>query len=321
VEYPKTDQQVTSPSTKKIRSVYVILNPVAGLTDPNVARQTITSFCEQQEWKCEIHETKKDEDLRKLVRQELRSGYDTIIAAGGDGTVSAVVSGMANSGIPMGILPAGTGNALARDLGIPLAMEEALALLGGEPYVRTLDGMKIVDDYYVLNASVGVSSQIMKNTGREEKRRFGMFAYLWRAVGLIFRSDMHRFELKMGERKYTFDASEVMITNTKFLGMQPQLNGVEIDPNDGHLDLFIVRARHFRDFLNVLFRFVRSKDPNEDRNLRYLAIADAVEIRSRFPLPVQADGEVVGNTPVEVKMIPNMLKVYVPAPEDSTAKG
>ena len=116
MEYTRTDHKVTNPSPKKIRSVYVILNPVAGLTDANVARETITHFCEQQEWKCENHETKKDEDLRKLVRQELRSAHDTIIAAGGDGTVSAVVSGMANSGIPMGILPAGTGNALAREL-------------------------------------------------------------------------------------------------------------------------------------------------------------------------------------------------------------
>jgi diacylglycerol kinase (ATP) len=317
VDSPEVDQPVTAPAPKKIRSVYIILNPVAGLTDPSVARQTITSFCEQQEWKCEIHETKKDEDLRKLVRQELRSGYDTIIAAGGDGTVSAVVSGMANSGIPMGILPAGTGNALARELGIPLALDEALALLGSDPHVRTLDGMKLFNDYYVLNASVGVSSQTMLKTGREEKRRFGMLAYLWRAIGLIFRSAMHRFELRMGGRKYTFAASEVMITNTKFLGMQPQLKGVEIDPNDGHLDLFIVRARHFRDILNVFVRFVRPKDPNEDRNLRYLAISDTVEIRSTTVLPVQADGEVVGDTPVKVEFIPDMLKVYVPAPANS----
>lgn len=307
------DMQVGAGSPVAIEKVFVVLNPVAGLTNAENARQTIERFCQEKGWDCNIHETKPDEDLRDLVRQELKKGVDLVIAAGGDGTVSAVVSGMVNSNKPMGILPAGTGNAVARDLSIPLDIQQALDLLGGDHTIRKLDAMELNGDYWVLNVSVGVSSLTMRNTSREQKRRFGMLAYAWRAAGLLRRSDTHRFELRMNDRIYRFHASEVMIANSKLLGLQPNLEGVEIDMNDGRLDLFIVRAEGTRDYLGLFAGFLFPKDRNADEKLRYLEITDTIEISSEFPLPVQADGEVVGNTPIRVKLVPDALQVVVPA--------
>lgn len=298
-----------------IEKVFVVLNPVAGLTKAEDARQTIERFCEQKGWTCNIHETKPDEDLRDLVRQELKKGVDLVIAAGGDGTVSAVVSGMVNSNVPMGILPAGTGNALARDLNIPLDLQQALDVIGGEHVVRRLDTMELNGDYWVLNVSIGVSSLTMRNTSRAQKRRFGMLAYAWRAVGLLARSDTHRFELRLNDRVYRFHASEVMIANSKLLGLQPQLEGVNIDMNDGRLDLFVIRAEGTRDYLGLFAGFLFPKDRNADEKLRYLEITDTIEISSEFPLPVQADGEVICNTPVRVKLVADSLLVVVPQPK------
>ncbi len=298
-----------------IEKVFVVLNPVAGLTKADEARQAIEAFCQEKGWDCNIHETKPDENLRELVRQELKNGVDLVIAAGGDGTVSAVVSGMVNSKKPMGILPAGTGNALARDLGIPLDLNQALDLLGGEHIIRSLDAMELNGDYWVLNVSIGVSSLIMRNTSREQKRRFGMLAYVWRAAGLLRRSDSHRFELKVDDHMYRFHASEVMIANSKLLGFQPQIEGVSVDPNDSRLDLFVVRARRPLDYLGVFAGFLMRKDRNSDNNLRYLEITNMIEINAEFPLPVQADGEVIGNTPVRVRLVPNALMVVTPTPK------
>lgn len=309
-----------SEKTTQATRVFVVLNPVAGLTDPVVARQAITQYCEDQGWQCEIHETEKDEDLRKLVRDQQKQGADMIIAAGGDGTVSAVVSGMVNSKTPMGILPAGTGNALARDLAIPMDLQGALKLLGSEHAVRELDIMEVKDvekkDFYVMNVSVGVTSQVMRKTGREEKRRFGFLAYIYNAIGTILHSDRHHFEIKVDDRAYRVGATEVMIANCKFMGLQPQMDGVEIDPNDGCLDLFIVRARSLRGYLNVFTRFVLRRKPNEDTNLRYLEVRSSLQIKSEVPLPVQADGEVIGKTPVSVHLIPSALRVIAPAPAE-----
>lgn len=318
---PEQNSGVLQSGQSKIERVFVVFNPVAGLTKADTARETILKFCETMEWQCDIHETKPDEDVRQLVKDAVQTGVDMVIASGGDGTVSAVVSGMVNSNVPMGILPAGTGNALARDLGIPLDLEEALAVFSQEHDVRVLDIMETNgSDYWALNVSVGVSAMTMNATKREEKRRFGMLAYVWRALGLIKNSDMHRFRITVDGKKYAFSASEVMVANTKLFGLQMQLNGVEIDANDGVFDLFIVRADSAKDYVGVLTSFMREKGVAEEPNLRYLPVKDRVEITSEFPLPVQADGEVIGDTPVTIRLIPSALRVIVPIPEPESGE-
>ncbi len=311
---PKVDDRMKV--VREALRIFVVLNPVAGQTDPVVARQTIVDFCEAHAWQCDIHETVKDEDLRRLVRDQIKKGTDIVIAAGGDGTVSAVVSGMVNAKIPMGILPAGTGNALARDLSIPMDLPGALAVLGDSHSIQPMDIMEVsndkIRDYYIMNVSVGISSQVMNNTPREEKRRFGFFAYIYRAIGTILHSNARHFFVKVDGKPYRFNANEVMIANCKFLGLQPQLDGVQIDPNDGCLDVFIVRARSISGFLHVFARFILRRKPQEERNIRHLEAQKSIEIRTETPMPIQADGEVIGTTPLRVYLIPSALRIIVP---------
>lgn len=290
-----------------------MFNPVAGLTQADIARETIEGFCTDLGWAYEIYETSPEDNLRQVVRDALKKEFDLIIAAGGDGTVSGVVSGMVKSGKPMGILPVGTGNALARDLGIPLNLVDALAVLNSEYCVQPLDVMEINrEDYFVLNVSVGISSLTMHNTAREEKRRFGMLAYFWRALGSIAAVDLHHFKARVDGKDYRFSASEVMVTNSRFFGLQPQLDGVEIDPNDGRLDLFVVRAGNARDYLRVFARFVIPRQPNEDDKLTYLPIRKRLRLESEVTLPVQADGEEIGTTPLDLRLIPGVLLMITP---------
>ncbi len=310
------EKQQNKEQAQAVR-VFVVLNPVAGFTDASAVRQTITRFCEEHHWQCDIHETAKDEDLRKLVRDYLKQGTDIVIAAGGDGTVSAVVSGMVNSRVPMGILPAGTGNVFARDLGIPLNLDGALNLLGDKHVVQELDIMEVSEiskpDYYVMNVSVGISSLIMRKTGREEKRRFGFLAYIYNAIGFILHSDLHPFLVKVDNKQLHISATEVMLANCKLMGLQPQFDGVDVNPHDGSLDMFIVRAKSLKGYLSVIARFIRRRKPGEDAQLRYLNVRKEIEIQSNPPMPVQADGEVIGKTPVKVRLVPGALRVIVPA--------
>jgi len=295
------------------RKVFVVFNPVAGLTKADQARQQIEKFCQDNGWNCQMHETTPDEDLKKLVQNALDSDVDLVIASGGDGTVSGVVTGMVGSQKPMAILPGGTGNALARDLKIPLNLVDALKLLNNQNRVQTLDVMETNgNDYFVLNVSIGISALTMRTTAREEKRRFGMLAYARRAVETMARADLHRFTAVVDGQEYHFAASEVMMTNTRFLGLQPQLDGVVVEPNDGVLDLFVVRAHSFADYFDVFTRFFFPRNPNDDLKLTYLPIRDHATIRSEFPLPVQADGEEIGITPLELRLIPSALRVLVP---------
>lgn len=300
------------PSPQPVR-VFVVLNPVAGTSNPDTVTQTISRFCEEHHWECEIYQTSKGEDLRQLVHKIVKKGVDMIIVAGGDGTVSAVAAGMINSQIPLGILPAGTGNALARDRSIPLDLNGALALLGGDHQMQALDAMEVVGKgMYVLNVSVGVSSITMRMTAREEKRRYGFLAYVYRAMASIMRSDLHRFKVKVDDFPLRFSASEVFIANCRLAGFQPLVDGVEVTPDDNRLDMFIIRARSIRDYLGVLARFIVRGGKNQADNLYYATAQENIVIESDHPLPVQADGEDVGITPVEIRIIPNALKLIVP---------
>lgn len=315
-ETPFTGMQ-PAPERPQIRKVFVVLNPVAGLTDADSTKEQIVHFCEERKWECDIHETQEDEDVSQLVRDTVQNGIDLVIAAGGDGTVSGVVAGMINSEIPMGILPGGTGNALARDLSIPLDLTGALKLFDSNYTVRNLDVMQVNNEkYYVLNVSVGVSSVIMRTTLRTEKRRFGILAYAYRAMGSIINSALHRFSVDVDGRTVRFTASELMIANSKLMGMQPQLEGVEVDPNDGRMDMFIVRAQTLGDYLNVVSGFLMRRERYGDSTIDYLEAKERIVIESEFPLPVQADGEVIGNTPVEIKLLPNALRAVVPTNGD-----
>lgn len=314
-------QQAVEPQEKtQIKSVFAVLNPVAGLTDADNAKDLITSYSQEHGWECDIHETQKNEDVRQLVQDALKKGVDLVIAAGGDGTVSGVVAGMLNSKVPMGILPAGTGNNLARNLSIPLNLSEALELLGSEHSIRAMDVMEVNGQkYYVLNVSIGVSSLTMRTTARSEKRRFGMLAYLYRAAGSIRNSALHRFQVKVDDKAIRFSASELMITNTKLMGLQPQIEGVELDPNDGKLDMFIVRAQSFRDFLGVLSRLIVPHEEDKDSKLHHLNAKQSIVIESEFPMPVQADGEECGTTPVHIRLIPNALRIIAPKVENQAS--
>jgi diacylglycerol kinase (ATP) len=310
------ESQEPVETVPQIKRVFIVLNPVAGLTDASLARQTIEKFCEEQGWEYEIHETTPEDNLREIVHGALEKDVDLVLAAGGDGTVSGVVTGMARSNKAMGVLPAGTGNALARDLGIPIDLEAALALLKGPNQVQSMDLIGIEDDYFALNASVGVSSIIMRSTAREEKRRFGFLAYIWRGIGSVLHSDLQRFQIEVDGQRFLFSAIEVLITNTRLLGLHPQVEGVEVSPNDGRLDLYIVRGKSTRDFINILSGLFKPKDRYGDNTLRYLEVKDSVIIKSEFPLPVQADGEEIGLTPISLKVIPRALNIITPVPEE-----
>jgi diacylglycerol kinase (ATP) len=164
--------------------------------------------------------------------------------------------------------------------------------------------MEINDRYFVLNISIGVSSLTMRRTGREEKRRFGMLAYVWRAAGSISRSDMHRFTITVDGKRYNFSATELMIANSRLMGLQPQIDGVNVEPDDARLDLFILRAKSAKDYLNVLSGFFIHRQRNGDRNLQYLEVRENARIEAEFALPVQADGDDLGTTPIDVRLVP-----------------
>lgn len=252
-----------------------------------------------------------DEGIEKTVQQASISEADLIIAAGGDGTVSLISNKIIGTDLPLGILPLGTGNLIAQELKIPLNLEKALEIITiDQPTTLMMDTIKLEDRHCLMNVSVGISPKVMKKTPSKEKQRFGIFAYLVHLVEQFLGLKLHRFFIEYDKKNITFHASEVLITNGEAAGFKAIKLADDIAINDGQLDLFIIRATNIRDLFSLLLS-IFSKTERGDDMMRYIRFSDYCRIESQTPLPAQADGDTVGETPIEIKILPKSLNVIV----------
>jgi diacylglycerol kinase (ATP) len=302
-----------TPSEKK--RIFAVMNPAAGFGDPLRAQRKLEAFCERLDWPYEVYESQEDEDLSVVVKAAVERGCDIVVAAGGDGTVSGVAGGLVYSTVPLVILPVGTGNLLAHDLGIPQDLNRAVELVAGKNNLQMLDAMEINGHYYVMNTGVGWSSLIIKHTDRQEKRRFGFLAYIKTAVWRLFGLQPHSFRLVVDGKKFRVRASEILIANGGLLGVQIPLEDVHIYPDDGKVDMFVIKARTLADYLELAW-FLLLRKPRQATKMFYIQAADSIEIASENPLPAQADGEVIGETPVTIRVIPQAVRLLVPEKEN-----
>jgi diacylglycerol kinase (ATP) len=294
-----------------VREVFVVINPVAGNSDPGAIQEALDQWLTDG-YELEVYETTGHECVSEIIRSALARGVDTFVAVGGDGTVSGVAEGLVHTGIPLGIVPTGTGNGLARDLCIPMELEDALGLLTGEHAVREIDAMQVGDRFFFLGMSAGVTAMAMSSTHPEDKRRLGRIAYLWRGLGQLLGAQPLRFTLMVDGQRRQWRASEVMIINSSGIG-QPYIRwGADLQLDDGRLDVFVVRTRAALDYLILAWNTLRSRQ-RHDPSVDYFNAEHRVDIDCDRMLPVQADGDVIGHTPVQAHVVPAAVQVIVPA--------
>jgi diacylglycerol kinase (ATP) len=287
---------------------FIVANPVAGNADTDEVRRLIDQHLPESDR--EIFETTGEEKISEVVAEALERGFDLIVAAGGDGTVSGVAAGLVNQQVPMAILPIGTGNALARELGIPLNLEEAIQLMVGDFDIREIDGMWVKGWLSVLSVGIGITSMTMQETGREQKRRFGLLAYLWTGLLQLSGLSLNRFELEIDGKIKKVRASEVFISNSRVVGVKPFNLGPDVRPDDGMVAVCAVRARTAWDYLQVVAQLATGQRRSKEIDCE--GARRSVKVSASRRLPVQADGEVVGSTPVEVHVVPAAVQVLVP---------
>jgi diacylglycerol kinase (ATP) len=235
---------------------------------------------------------------------------DCVVIAGGDGTLNAAAFGLLKSGLPLGIIPAGTANDLARTLGIPDDVGSALDIIArGEE--RRVDLGRVNDQLFFNVASIGLSVALAHALSRETKRRLGRLSYSLAALRVITRArPFSALIISEGEvaRVKTF---QVAVGNGRYYGGGNVVEkSAEID--DGRLDLYSLEmdnvwklawmARSFRAGEHGAFEEVRSV---RGRNF---------EIHTRRPRKVNADGEILTTTPARFSVVPEAVRVFAPPP-------
>lgn len=298
------------------QKVLVVFNPKAGKEDQaDEIRAALARHFTLPLWTTEIYETtgEKGEDVAAICRAACERGASLVVAAGGDGTLIGVANGLVNSPVPLGILPLGTGNDLARALLIPLNLDEAMQLLVSDHAVMEIDALQVGERYFLSNVSVGISPQMMHDTQSVHKKIFGRLAYI---LAMIKRSSifhLQRYTLTLDGRARSVRAAEVMISNTTLLAKPPFLFGAPDTLADGQLEVYIVRAQTLGDYVRLIWDLFR-RPGRSAAKLSHLAATHSVRIEANRSHLVQADGEVIGHTPVEVQLVRKAIHVIMPKP-------
>ncbi|MCA1810232.1 MAG: HAD-IC family P-type ATPase, partial [Lentisphaerae bacterium] len=259
-----------------------------------------------------IHEARAGDPIADIVRRRLCDGVGLVVAAGGDGTVSAVCDGLRGSAIPFGIIPTGTGNLVARELGIPLDLDAAVALLAGPHQTRGMDAMRIGEKAYVLNISVGISAAIVEGTSRRSKRWLGRLAYFGTALREVLSFRRWHLVVEVDGQSQPYRALDVAIMNCGLLSDQLYPRGPKIRIDDGALGVWILSMKTPADYIRHICGVIAGRYGYP--LAKFIPASRIVRIRSDAPLPVQADGDIIGTTPIEVTLVPGALTAWAPLP-------
>jgi YegS/Rv2252/BmrU family lipid kinase len=293
---------------------YFIHNPVSGKSDAGDILAAIKTQFEGHAEDFEHFETRANDSIPDIVRAAVDRGFDLIVAAGGDGTVSAVANGLVYSKVPLGILPLGSGNACARELGIPLDLEQALDMLTGSRAETVIDTFTVEGRHYLMNISVGLSARTMASTDRSQKRRMGKVAYLLEGLSNLAGLRLQPFKVHIDDHLLRVRASEIVVANMGLVGFKTVRLSPDIHPDDGQLNVCIIRASTLGGFLKLLRSALRA-DPGRQPELKCLPAKREVRIEAGRAQAVQGDGEPLGKTPVTVGIAPGSLRIRIPERE------
>lgn len=293
--------------------VLVIYNPTAGLAINGYAWNSIRSFLTKHKIHFEVFVTSGESSLRKIVDEKLDEGFNKLLVAGGDGTVSLVADALASTNIPLSIIPVGTGNLIARELQIPLAIGKSLRLAFSKDHaIRSIDGMRVNDHrIFLLNISVGISPELFSNTSQLEKRMFGKLFYILKFIKLVVNLKLRNIELDHDGHIESKCVTEVIISNCKILGFPPFYWQEESALDDGKLGCHTIRAINVSDIIK--FALSLSLYPKTIQPMvSHFEVEDYIEIKSSKPLKIQADGDFIGDTPIRIDLVRNVCNFIVP---------
>ena len=241
-------------------------------------------------------------EVGEIIRRE-RAGIDRVVVAGGDGTLNAVVQGLVGTGLPLGILPVGTANNLARTLRIPTSLGEAaeLAARGGR---RQIDLGWVNGHYFFTTASIGLSVRITEELTPETKQRWGALAYGVAALRTLARTHPFLAEIRWDGGIRHSRTIQVVVGNGRYYGSAlPVAEDASIV--DAQLDLYSLEVRGWWQLVTLAPSLARGRQ-GQKPSVEALR-AREFEIRTRAPMDINVDGEIRSQTPAKLRVMPRAL--------------
>ncbi len=293
------------------KSVFVIFNPVSGQSDPEERKKLISDALAADGYGCQFIATSREEGAKVLAERAVRDGADLLAVSGGDGTIMEAMSALVGTSVPIAVLPAGTGNLLSINLGIPVTVPDAVHVaLSGKPYqldlAKTSEGR-----YFAIMGGMGMDAQMIADTDREAKDKLGKWAYFRAAIKNLPRRRAH-IDIYLDDKPpIRRRAKTVLLANmgkiTGGLAVLP-----DASPSDGLLDVGIVKAATLAHWAHLAWSALLGR-AHRDAALEVHQVRK-VTLRPRREQPVQFDGEDGGRThEITVEIVPAAVCVLLPA--------
>ena len=245
--------------------------------------------------------------LPDLIRR-YKNQVDLVIIGGGDGTLNAAIPGLVDTQLPLGILPLGTANDLARTLSIPPSLPEACEIIATGK-VHHIDLGCVNGKYFFNVASLGLSVQITEQLTKEAKRRWGVLAYAVTALKVIWQSRPFKAEIRLRGESIPVRTIQIAIGNGRYYGGgMTVVHDATID--DQRLDLYSLETQHWWQTLALLPALWRGRHTRLP-GVRVLRGTE-IEVYTRKPRWINTDGEITARTPAKFRVIPKVLPVLIP---------
>ena len=280
-----------------------IVNPHAGRGALSGKVIPCVAAFQQAGYDVNVYVTQGAQDATRVVRG--RAGeFDRIVCAGGDGTLSEVVTGLMESPVrpPLGYIPAGTTNDFALSLGIPKTPAEAAVVAAGDR-LQALDIGRFNDRYFNYIAAFGVFTEVSYATPQQSKNIFGRAAYIFEGVKALTNIKQHHIRVDSAEMSVEDDFIYGMVTNTLSVGGFKVFPPKQVSLDDGLFEVVLVRQpRNVADLQDALFSLVR-QDANSSRLVEAFHTRK-LKVTAAEPLPWTLDGEFGGDP--ETAVIENL---------------
>jgi diacylglycerol kinase (ATP) len=251
------------------------------------------------------------EQLSDLIRRH-KCQVDRVIIGGGDGTLNAAIAGLIDSQIPLGLLPLGTANDLARTLGIPANVAQACQIVAtGNP--EPVDVGWVNGKYFFNVASLGLSVKITRQLTKEVKQKWGVFAYGITAFQAIWESRPFHAEIRLIEGEvHHVKTLQIAVGNGRFYG-----GGMTVASdaaiNDGRLDLYSLGLEHWWQMLALMPLFHRGQHALTPWSDAWAG--QEFYVKTRRSRPISTDGEIATSTPAHFRVIPRALTIFTALPK------
>ena len=265
-----------------------------------------------------------DQDRAAFVSQAVgdavRSGCRRVVAVGGDGTVGMVAGALIRHAPPtgavsLGIVPAGTANILAGELGIPGDLDAAVRTAIGDSDTVAIDAIDAGDRFVFTQVGIGPDAIMIRHTSRADQARRGRLAYVWTYLQRAFRHRSRRFAIRVDGSTIHARAWQVIFANAGSAGAPPFQWGPGIDPTDGVIDLCVYEVRRASDYIKLFWRVLLGRH-RRDSSTRFIPVREEALVESDRPVLIQGDGEILGRTPIQLRVVKDALRVAVARPAE-----